>query len=147
MRVSVMLAALLLTSACGSKKEAPSDKSADKPTTETPATKPFSGPLTIEVVRGGAKIEVYTPDGKPAKFAAAMTAAKTMLGEPTHVVGTTHHWGVVEGDRCAFYTLTDKGGEADSPGTVTVPANDAECLVAAGKPAPAAGSGSGAAPL
>lgn len=140
MRVSLTLASLLVVSlfACGSKKEASSDK--DKPKTETPAAKPFTGPLTIELVRGAARIDVYTPDGKPAPFAGAMTAARAMLGEPTHVDGSTYHWGVVEGDKCAFYTLTDKGGAADSPGTISVPTNDAECLVAAGKPAPTAGS-------
>ncbi|HVK89767.1 MAG TPA: hypothetical protein VM513_36850 [Kofleriaceae bacterium] len=101
--------------------------------------KQFTGPLTLAVLSGAAReIQVYTPDGKPAPFAAALAQAKTVIGEPTRVEGTKYQWGVVEGDRCAFYVLEDAGGTAKSPGTATVASDDAECLAATGK-APADG--------
>lgn len=110
------------------------------------APKPaFTGPLTMAALSGAAReIQVYTPDGKPAPFAAALAQAKTVIGEPTKVDGSKYMWGVVEGDRCSYYVLEDAGGTAKSPGTATVASTDAECLAATGK-APDAGSAAGSA--
>lgn len=120
-----------------------------------PSTEPFKGELTDAVLESGAhSIKVYKPDGTPADFAPTLATAKTTLGEPTHVEGSTYAWGLVNGDKCTYYVLEDKGGKASSPGTMTVDkmagAMFDKCMTAIGKAAAAdgsaaAGSGSAAA--
>jgi hypothetical protein len=133
--------------ACSKKKAEPAATPAPAGSATPPAPeakKPFTGPLTAALVMEAAhQIDVYTPDAKPAPFAAALAQAKTVIGEPTHVDGTKYEWGVVEGDHCTYYVLEDAGGTAKSPGSMGVASSDADCLAAAGK-APAAGSGSDA---
>lgn len=152
MRSSTTLALSLSISlalvACSKKKADPAATPTPAGSTTPPAPEakqPFTGPLTAALVMGAARqIDVYTPDAKPAPFAAALAQAKTVIGEPTHVDGTKYEWGVVEGDRCTYYVLEDAGGTAKSPGSMGVTSADTDCLAAAGK-APAAGSDDGSA--
>jgi hypothetical protein len=145
---TTLVCLLLATSlvAC-KKKEADPGQAASGSGSASPtaAAKPFTGPLTKDLVMNSAhEIDVYTPDGKPSPFASSLAAAKLKLGEPTHVEGTKYMWGVVDGDTCTYYLLEDKGGTASSPGSKSVDhkAEDPECLMAAGQAAAAGSAGS-----
>jgi hypothetical protein len=150
---TITITTLLLTG-CKKKddKAAPAGESAGG---GAPAVEPFKGELTEAVLdKATHAIKVYKPDGQPTDFAPTLATAKTALGEPTHVDGSSYAWGFVNGDKCTYYVLEDKGGKASSPGTATVDkmagAMYETCMKAIGKAASAdgsaaAGSGSAAA--
>jgi hypothetical protein len=132
----------LLLTGC-KKKDGKDDKAASVGGAAT--VEPFKGELTEDVLtKANTAIKVYKPDGQPADFAPALATAKTALGEPTHVDGSTYSWGFVSGDKCTYYSLVDSGGKASSPGTATVDKLAGgmyeKCMKAIGKAATAEGS-------
>ena len=150
MLFTLAITTLLLT---GCKKK--EDKGASGAAGGDTKVEPFKGELTEDVLsKANRAIEVYKTDGTPADFAPALATAKTALGEPTHVDGSTYAWGFASGDKCTYYSLVDEGGKAKSSGTMTVDKAAGgmydKCMKAIGKaaaaPEPAAGSGSAAGP-
>ena len=118
---STLLLSLMLTTSllAGCKK----DQDKTKATGGEGAAKvePFKGELTEDVLSNANRaIVAYKNDGQPADFAPTLAAAKTALGEPTHVDGSMHAWGFAAGDKCTYYALVDEGGKAKAPGVMTV---------------------------
>ena len=138
---SLALAALCATIGCDKKDDAASSKentSGAKVAPETAKAEPFTGKLTFEVLKkANRSVPMYGADAQPAAFAPALAAAKTALGEPTHVDGNDYAWGFVEGESCTYYRLSDKDGKADSGGVARVSASAGsmheDCLKALGK--------------
>ncbi len=129
-----------LAAGCGKKNDDAGSGSA-KPAEPTPPPAPaappppFTGKLTVERVMG-LKDAIGTPP--PLVLADALARAKGQAGEPTKVDGDTLGWAVVEGDVCAYASITKNGDQVasvTSPMKLAkdeLPGNRAECLKMAG---------------
>lgn len=109
-RTAILVSVLALSLAACKKKEGdgasgkPTDQPADKPAAEPPPA-PFTGKLTIERVL--AAKNVVQP---LAPWADGLARMKGALGEPTRVKGESYEWAVVEGDDCAYVTISKEDG-------------------------------------
>lgn len=103
---------IVVAAGCGKTNEdAPAKpvEAPSKPAAPAPPPPPFTGKLTIERLMG-ADAAIGSPP--PLAFAEAMVRAKGQLGEPTKVEGDTFGWAVVEGDDCAYVSLSKTDGKA-----------------------------------
>jgi hypothetical protein len=103
---------------------------------------PFTGKLTADrIMQARDQVKPFDP------WDAGFAKLQALLGPPTRVEGTKHTWSVVEGDSCAYFSVTRDNGadykmEGIIVGTVQSPMqttkgagpimNHGECLKAAG---------------
>ncbi len=140
-RLLPLFAISLTLVACDS-GDKPKDEGGDKKEAAKPKPKPFEGELTVALIEGMGRESKERPSPfDPWEDAFANVQAK--LGTPTKVDGKDHHWAVVEGDKCAYFTLEkdgDKVGIVDGPGTIdkAMKSMHDECIVKSGGEPPSA---------
>jgi hypothetical protein len=118
-RLAPFAAALcFLCLACDS-GDKPKESGGDEKKAEAkPKPKPFEGDLTVALIEG------MSGDAKPKPFDAwddALALVESKLGKVTKVDGKDHSWAIVDGDKCAYFTIEkdgDKVGIVDGPGKI-----------------------------
>ena len=150
MRAHVILAAAILVSACGEKKEDTKAEPARKDVAASPAVKPtpppppapFTGTLTGDrIMAAKDMVKPYDP------WENAFARLQGQMGKPTQVDGKAFVWAVLEGDTCTYIKVEQMDNGGAQVGGVYAPMkvqkdgpvmNWDECLAGAGQKKPEA---------